>query len=113
MEPSMVMPPMAKRCCSLLAAPDSRQGDSRGRALCLAPDLGLPPPVALRLVVEHAAADTDPGGTDAEVAPVPDSGGAGAEALRHFFGGEQADGHGGSLMDGGEEARTDVRHRQK
>src|SRR4051794_30550230 len=61
-------------------------------------NLRLPPAVDLQLVVEHSAADTDAGGTDANVTPVADGGWAGPKASCDFFGGEQADGHGHSLV---------------
>jgi hypothetical protein len=67
----------------------------------LSRDLGLPPPVALCLVVEDATADANPGGTDSDVAPVADGGRAGAEPVGHLFGGQQSNGHvSSSLVNG-------------
>src|SRR4051812_36656186 len=62
--------------------------------------LGFPPPVARSLVVQPPPTDAEAGGPVADVAPVPDGGGAGAEALGHLLSGQQADGHGSSRGNG-------------
>src|SRR3954471_20470630 len=59
-------------------------------------DRGLPPAVALRLLVQDPPTDAVAGRSDADVAPVPDGRRAGAEALGHLLSGQQADGHGSS-----------------
>jgi len=60
--------------------------DSEG-AVTRRRDLGLPPSVALGLVVKHPTADLDAGGADPNVAPVADGGRTGTEARGDFFGG--------------------------